>query len=199
MNINELRDYRNWIGQTADSIFFAARSAGGWKSIFPDSLPRWASKIRNYFNLLPMTLTQVPEANAVALRRRAETFVFQLDCHAAQSANRTFQNYRPNPSGKLDPPPFPVAAGCSATPDHDVVHTGFRDSIAIRRALAGQVYLDDQNRPWYQMAAGATIYHYGREPFVPTLEAIWVTIKGQGRTPVFKLISPDGTGGSFEV
>jgi hypothetical protein len=60
MNINELRDYRKWIGKSADEVYFAVRAVGGWKSVFPQNLPRWASKVRNYFNVFPTTLQRVP-------------------------------------------------------------------------------------------------------------------------------------------
>lgn len=201
MNIKELRDYRNWIGQPADKLYFAARAAGGWKVVFPHSLPRWASKIRNYFNVLPVTLQRVPEKNAKDLLKRVEVFKFKLDCHAAQSANRTFQNYRPNPNGKYDPPPFAVPEGCPVEAEDDVKHTGLADSIAVNSALSGQVYMDERNRAWYQMAAGSTIYHFGRHPgWFPAIEAIWQDkVRGQNDTPVIKLISPDNTDGSNEV
>ena len=33
-------------------------------------------------------------------------------------------------------------------------------------ALSGDVYWDQSNRTWFQMSAGATIYHWGGEPNV---------------------------------
>jgi len=75
-----------------------------------------------------------------------------------------------------------------------------KESIAQERALSGDVYLDNLNRPWFQMAAGSTIYHLGDHPDSPTSEAAYQDIiMGQDDTPVFKLISPDDTGGSNEV
>ena len=201
MNIRELRDYRSWIGQSADKIYFAAMGAGGWKTVFPQNLPRWASKVRNYFNILPTTLKRVPEKNAKALLNRVEVFKFKLECHMAQSANRTHRNYKPNPDGSYDRLPFDEPQGCPVDAEPDVKHTSLADSIAVNSALSGQVYLDERNRPWYQMSAGATIYHFGRHPgWFPAIEAIWQDkIRGQNDTPVFKLISPDNTGGSNEV
>ena len=200
MNMNELRNYRKWIGRPADEVYFAVRAAGGWKSVFPQSLPRWASKVRNYFNVFPMILQRVPEKNAKDLLKHAQRFAFLLECHEAQSYNRTYRDYRPNARGELDPPPLRVPAGCPAKADHDVMHTGLTDSIAVKSALSGAVYLDERNRPWYQMAAGSTIYHWGRRPLWAAFEAAWVDkVRGQNDTPVFKLISPDDTGGSNEV
>jgi len=200
MNINELRDYRKWIGKSADEVYFAVRAVGGWKSVFPQNLPRWASKVRNYFNVFPTTLQRVPERNAKDLLKRVQQFAFLLECHEVQSFNRTYRDYRPNPQGKLDPPPLRVPAGCPVKADHDVVHTGLTDSIAVKSALSGAVYLDERNRAWYQMAAGSTIYHWGRSPLWAAFEAAWIDkIRGQNDTPVFKMISPDSTGGSNEV
>lgn len=203
MNISDLRDYSKWIGQRADKVYFAARAVGGWKVVFPNGLPRWASKVRNYFNVLPTTLKRVPGKNAKALLNRPQNLAFLLECHEVQSANRKFRNYRPNPWGKLDPPPFREPAGCPANARHDVRDMGLKESIAIKSALSGEVYLDERNRPWYQMAAGSTIYHWGRSPLwgpFAAIEAIWVDkVRGQNDTPVFKLICLDNTGGSNEV
>ncbi len=199
MNINELRDYRCWIGQSAEKVYFAGRAAGGWAGVFPSSLPRWASKVRNYFNVLPTTLKRLPEANAKHLLNRSSNLGFLVECHEVQRANRTFQDYKPKPWG-YDPPPFKVPAGCPTTARHDIKHMGFREATALKNSLSGDVYLDDRNRVWYQMAAGSTIYHWGDHPESPTLEAVYQdVIKGQNDTPVFKLVSPDDTGGSHEV
>src|SRR5262245_5039720 len=127
MDINKLRDYRKWIGNPADKVFFAARAVGGWKSVFPHGLPRWASKVRNYFNVLPTTLRRLPERNAKDLLQRAQGPVrlpFLHKCHNVQSYNRTYRDYRLNPQGKLNPPPFRVSAACPAKADHDIKHTG---------------------------------------------------------------------------
>lgn len=49
------------------------------------------------------------------------------------------------------------------------------------------------------MDPGGAIYHYGEKPWWPGGESVWVsTFKGQKQVPVFKLVSPDGTGGSRE-
>ncbi len=200
MNINDLRNYRKWIGVSAQDVYFSVLATGGWKTVFPHKLPRWASKVRNYFNVAPATLERVPEDVAKRVRRQVQRFSFLLDCHATQTFNRYHRNYRKNPWGKLDPPPFRVPANCPAKASHEVVHTDAIDRIATKNALAGAVYQDPSNRLWYQMTAGSTIFHYGSTPKVAAVEAVYVDkIKGQNDTPVFKLISPDNTGGSLEL
>jgi len=200
MNIDELRNYSSWIGKPAQSVYVSALASGGWKVIFPHRLPRWASKIRNYFNVVPTSLERLDgDASKLALKH-VQRFSFLLDCHAVQTFNRNHRDYHLNPQGQLNPPPFQVPTGCPVTPDKEVVHTGLIDSIAVNNALSGQVYKDESHRLWYQMSAGATIYHYGSEPKVPSIEAAYVEkIKGQDDTPVFKLVSPDNTGGSNEI
>lgn len=200
MNLSDLRNYDKWVGSSAQDVYLAALRAGGWKTVFPTSVPCWASRVRNYFNATPTSLQRLPEEASKRALKQVQRFAFQLDCHAVQTFNRTHQNYRPNPNGKLDPPPFPVPAGCPVTPSHDVVHTGAIDQIGTTGALAGVVYKDESNRLWYQMAAGSTIYHFGRRPRSAMLEAVWQDkVRGQDDTPVFKLVSPDNTGGSHEV
>jgi hypothetical protein len=200
MNMNQLTNYREWIKVSAQTVYVAVLAAGGWRNVFPTRVPRWASRVRNYFNVTPTTLEQLPGDVSARARQHVERFKFLLDCHAVQTYNRTHQNYRPNPWGKLDPPPFKVPAGCPAKADHDVVHTGVFDEIGTRFGLSGEVYKDASGRLWYQMSAGSTIFHYGNHPKVKSVEAAYVnTIKGQNDTPVFKLMSPDNTGGSCEL
>lgn len=200
MNVQQLKNYRNWIGASAQEVYLSVLGAGGWKNVFPNRLPRWASKVRNYFNVVPTSLERLEDDVAKRVSKQVQRFKFLLECHEVQTFNRYHRDYRPNQRGELNPPPFRVPAGCPATASREVMHTGLADSVATKSALSGPVYKDDSNRLWYQMAAGSTIYHYGRTPRVPTVEAIYVDkIKGQDDTPVFKLISPDNTGGSLEV
>ena len=200
MHTTQLRDYCNWIGVSAQQVYLDVLAAGGWKAVFPNCLPRWASKVRNYFNVTPSTLEALSPDVAKRVRKQVQRFKFLLECHEVQTFNRNHRNYRPNPWGKLDPPPFKVPANCPAKAEHDVVHTSAIDSIGVKSALEDEVYKDECNRMWYQMAAGSTIYHYGSTPKVAIAEAIYVDkIKGQDDTPVFKLISPDNTGGSHEI
>ena len=70
------------------------------------------------------------------------------------------------------------------------------------RTLSGHVYFDEEIEVWYQMGAGGTIYHWGRD-VIGWLD--WAEagaahfIRGQTGIPIFKLVSPDGTGGSRET
>lgn len=56
LDLKALRDYGNWIGETAWDVHGSVMRVGGWQQVFPRALPRWASRIRQYFNLTPMTL-----------------------------------------------------------------------------------------------------------------------------------------------
>ncbi len=206
MTLDELQSYEFWIGKSALTVYTAVRDIGGWKKVFPDheKFPVWASKIRNYFNVYPVTLKRLSDKEARPYVNNPLNLGFLVSCRnerpAVQSANRKWQNYKPNPSGKYDPPPFKLHGACPASDSDDIKNIGWKDSIALTSALTGDVYKDEYNQTWFQMAAGSTIYHWGNHPSNPTAEAVyWDKIMGQNDTPVFKLVSPDGTGGSREV
>lgn len=74
-----------------------------------------------------------------------------------------------------------------------------KELIAQLGALSGDVYVDNKGRFWYQMGAGGAIYHYKGTLSPGTLKAIKASTLGQEHVPIFKLISPDGTGGSCEL
>jgi len=70
------------------------------------------------------------------------------------------------------------------------------------RTLSGHVYFDEEIEVWYQMGAGGTIYHWGRDVigWLDFAEAGYAHfIRTQKGIPIFKLICPDGTGGSKET
>ena len=82
----------------------------------------------------------------------------------------------------------------------------FFDSPVASMALSGDVYVDGRQRIWYEMRAGSTIHHYKAKISPKDLRgygdkvlAAGATLRGQARVPVFKLISPDRTGGSREI
>jgi hypothetical protein len=81
------------------------------------------------------------------------------------------------------------------------VNAGLGSQIAEKYALSDDVYKDAQNWVWYQMNEGGTIYHWGSHPKYPRAEAVWQEFKEKLGipAPVFKLIAPDGTGGSRET
>jgi hypothetical protein len=200
MNPSELKLYEKWVNKSAAQVFAAAKAVGGWQTVFPDRLPRWASKVRNYFNILPTNLTRLPEKEAKPIRQRVQRFAFLLECHDVQTWNRTYGSERTSPYGAPHFSNRDVPAGCPAHIPDAVKNTSAIDAVGVKRALSGQVYRDERGREWCQMAAGSTIHHWGRTPWWDTLEAIWVEkVRGQEDTPVFKLIWVDGTGGSNEV
>ena len=201
MKFDDLQKYERWINQTPHQVFFAAKTYGGWKTLFPASkpFPVWASKVRNYFNVLPTTLKRLPETNAKALLDRPTFLPFLVRARNDYWANRTYQDYKPKPWG-YDPPPFKPHPQAPAKLPDKIMKMSEKEAIALQQALSGDVYLDNLNRPWFQMAAGSTIYHWGEHPESPTAEAVYQdTIMRQDDTPVFKLISPDDNGGSNEV
>jgi hypothetical protein len=201
MNLDELQKYEYWIPKTPHEIFFAAKAHGGWKNVFlaAKPFPVWASKVRNYFNILPTCLTRLPEKNARHLLDRTKLLPFLVRAKNDYWANRTFQDYRPKPWG-YDPPPFKPHPQAPAKIPDNIMKMSQKEAIAQQQALSGDVYLDNLNRPWFQMAAGSTIYHRGDHPESPTAEAIYQdVIMRQDDTPVFKLVSPDDNGGSQEV
>ena len=163
MNLAELQNYQCWIGKTPHEVFFAAKMNGGWKNVFPTNVPVWASKVRNYFNVLPTTLKRLPKANAKALLDRPQFMPFLVRAKNDYWANRTYQDYKPKPWG-YDPLPFkPHPMAPAKIPDR-IMKMSQKEPIALERALSGDVYLDNLNRPWFQMAAGSTIYHWGDHP-----------------------------------
>ena len=77
--------------------------------------------------------------------------------------------------------------------DWKVVKGGIMES----HALSGDAYRDGERRIWLQMATAAGVYHYKGE--VNLRKKAVAFIKPQVLMPIFKLISPDGTGGSREL
>lgn len=70
--------------------------------------------------------------------------------------------------------------------------------IAEHNAHAGIVYRDVTNRRiWFQLGAGGVGYHYKKSH--SSVAAVVDDSIGQMNIPVFKLVSPDPTGGSSEI
>jgi len=195
---DELKKYDFWIGKSAEDVYFSALRAGGWKHVFTGKMPIWASRVRNYFNRTPTSLERVTGDVASRLSGQVQVMLRKLECHEIQTFNKYKRSYRKNQWGTLDPPPLTVPKHCSAKAEHDIVHMGVKETIAIKNSLSGSVYKDETGRYWYQMNAGSSIYHYGNEPENPSVEAAYVSARGQDYAPVFKLVSPDNTGGSVE-
>src|SRR5262245_10441255 len=65
MNLKELQDYNRWIGVSAKEILDSVRQLkGGWAEVFPDTMPVWAHRIRNYFNREPANLWRFDESES---------------------------------------------------------------------------------------------------------------------------------------
>lgn len=157
MNIREskLKDYNNWIGKCPVEIRSEVVKLGGWAKIFPknETFPLWASRVRNFFNIRPVNLTQLDDAEREKVRTQ-------------QSLT----------SGDL-------------TSQAGIVKGPF--------SLSGDVYKDQAGRPWFEMSTAGTIYHFPGK--VNARKKVSYFVRRQKTTPVFKLISPDGTGGSLEL
>ena len=201
LDLTGLRDYGNWIGLTAQDVYRSVLAVGGWQHVFPGPLPVWASRIRQYFNLNPMTLRLLDQRHSSAQLDMAQTALPDADRAKyrprqmqarLQSRGMGITAYAPGSSGR---PGTPLAG-----PDpRDLVDYGFVDRFGTYLALSGDVYADDLGRSiWFQMGPGATVYHFEEKPDSPTWAAVKQTAKGQARTPLFKLISLDHTGGSRE-
>jgi len=186
MDLKALRNYDNWIGQTPSDVYWSVIRAGGWRHVFPVGIPRWASRIRQYFNLTPMTLKLLDREES-----KQHLGKLKKDYQTALLKGKVL--YVP---ADLAFPETPVVK-----PDpNDTIETSVRAGIGEAGALSDYVYEDVRGRSiWFQMNPGGAIYHFGKEVQNPTKEAIDATIAGQEHAPVFKLVCPDGTGGSREV
>lgn len=197
LTVKHLNDYKYWLQLTAAEVLFAAQALGGWGAVFPGRVPPWASKVRNYFNVLPTTLARLPReyAEAQLASKNGPRYTFQAACHEVRTFNDRNRG-RPTPLGRA-PDVYPVHPACpqAATKEIKTMAGG----IATRYALSEDVYLDNHGWIWFQMSAGATIYHWGDPVKHPSAEAAYATAIGQEDIPIFKLIRMDGSGGSCEV
>lgn len=156
MDINQLREYKEWIGKTPEEVLTAVRAIpGGWAAVFPGDLPLFAHQVRNVFNVEPLSLIRYPQDHA-------DEFIALIQTR--------FKDW------------------------------GFVEKFKAVVGLSGDVYKDQDNRTWYQMSPGGAIYHWGGDPTLAPVDAYrsqyW---RGQDGIPIFKLISPDDTGGSLET
>ena len=197
LTLSELQDYSKWIGRTAADVYQSVSKVGGWQFVFPGKLPRWASRLRQFFNVSPTRLRVLDQAESNYYLSRAQTAL--PESRRAKTFQKKEQRrgmgmsfYDPNSStrpGTMLKKPDPKA------PIHGLVN-----NYATGAALSGDVYEDlHTRRIWFQTAPGGAVYHFGRKISNPTAAAIQATIDGQELAPVFKLLSPDGTGGSREV
>jgi hypothetical protein len=176
MNVIQLRDYDNWVGQNAQTILNAVYAHGGWHRVFPQNeyaFPLWLSRVRNYFNYYPKKLRILGLAEGEQRSRMANHYHDYPGVVAQMTIGKTWG--------------LPYADADSKAKAAD--------------ALSEYVYRDGEGNYWFQMSPGATGYHFKDSwlDFSRDFKAVKSTIKGQGALPVFKLISPDISGGSYEI
>lgn len=194
VDIASLRDYEKWVDQPVAKVLGAAKAAGGWINVFPvhlypSGLPKWAHRIRNYFNLEPRLLLRLDPITTRAQMAGIKSGLDNLDQKKLIKFMKKHPFYRSVPEVQNWPEPPP------GTPDLSIV-----ENIKEDRALSGHAYSDSNGQFWYQMSIGGTIYHWGSDPKIPSLEAFGTTVtRSQATVPVFKLVAPDGTGGSCET
>src|SRR3977135_4370533 len=197
LDLKALRDYGNWIGETAWDVHGSVMRVGGWQQVFPGAMPRWASRIRQYFNLTPMTLRLLDREESSGYLERAQTALpasarAKARRNELQSRGMGISFYAPGSSTK---PGTPLVK-----PDPNAPIETLSGNIGTMMAWTGDVYEDALGRSiWFQMSPGGAIYHFGEDIRAPTLRALGATHAGQEYAPVFKLVCPDGTGGSREV
>lgn len=188
MDLNSLKQYVNWVGRSPEEILREVKNHGGWKIVFPGRLPVWAHKIRNYFNIEPRSLMLLDESSG---RPHLQEIYRNLN---VMQGNRLIKLEKGNPVLRQVVPGVNLMQNPPAgTPDFSI-----KDHLGEDLGLSGDVYKDNAGTIWYQMSAGGTIYHF-KDPKMVEAEAALQEKLGQWRTPVFKLISPDKTGGSRET
>jgi hypothetical protein len=197
LTLEALKDYRNWVGETVLDVHYSVIRVGGWQTVFPGALPRWASRIRQYFNLTPMTLTLLDREESSRHLQKAQT---ALPASSRAKARRKELQSRGMGISFLVPGPSTKPGTSIVKPDPQAPIDTMSGEIGTMMALSGDVYEDRLGRSiWFQMTPGGAVYHFGEKIRSPTLRAMGATHAGQEHAPVFKLVCPDGTGGSREV
>lgn len=139
----DLSFYRHWIGRTPHFILTQVRQVGGWGAVFQDRFPAWASRVRNFFNDTPTTLSILPTRESVAALKLV----------------------RSNP-------------------------------FDVSTSLLPVIYRGNNTLPynfWVTFEKEGSVLHYEGGSVPRAL------LTRQERIPVFKLVCPDGTGGSSEI
>jgi hypothetical protein len=147
LNLDELRDYNKWIGQTAWDVYHSVIRVGGWSQVFQGPVPRWASRIRQYFNLTPKTLKLLDHDESSEYLEKAQK---ALPASARAKAIRAEQQPELN---KLQSRGMGIsfnAPGSSTRPgtllikpkrpDPSVIIDGLGNNIGTKYALSGHVY-----------------------------------------------------------
>lgn len=149
MDMQALRDYGQWLRKTPLEIRGHVIRAGGWAEVFPPdtTIPRWPSRVRNFFNEQPSMLTRVGEEEA--------RFIINM-----------IRLRRGN----------------------------FLNQVLARGAFSGDVYRDQTGRHWIEQSQAGSRYHSKEQRGL-----LGAALTPHSMTGVFKLCSPDGTGGSSET
>ncbi len=90
LSIKDLRDYDNWVGLSPAFIKEQVIRVGGWKKVFPGTLPVWASRIRNYFNVEPESLFRADSRNAY---KEAQSHLKKINGWTSPVRVRTWDPY----------------------------------------------------------------------------------------------------------
>lgn len=149
MDMQAHRDYGQWLRKTPLEIRGHVIRAGGWAEVFPPdtTIPRWLSRVRNFFNEQPSMLTRVGEEEA--------RFIINM-----------IRLRRGN----------------------------FLNQVLARGAFSGDVYRDQTGRHWIEQSQAGSRYHSKEQRGL-----LGAALTPHSMTGVFKLCSPDGTGGSSET
>jgi hypothetical protein len=197
LDLKALGNYGNWVEETPWEVYSSVIAVGGWQHVFPGALPRWASRVRQYFNLTPMTLKLLDHEESSGYLEKAQT---ALPASARAKARRNEMQSRGMGISFYAPGSSTAPGTPLVKPDPNAPIEGVVGQLGTMLALSGDVYEDTLGRSiWFQMSPGGAIYHFGEKIRSPTLRAIGAMHAGQEYAPVFKLVCPDGTGGSREV
>jgi hypothetical protein len=142
-------------------------------------------KLRDYRNWYDLNAAQVLKAVQDIKGGWATVFNKGIPCWASRLRN--FFNVTPDCLMRFD------WQRERAIYDKRLINRGLK----AWHALHGAVYKDKQNREWLQMSTVAGVYHYEGE--VNKRKVAGAYVRPQAMMPIFKLVSPDGTGGSREL
>ena len=73
MSRDELLDYQNWVGESPLTIMKGVVAIGTWSDVF-QTVPKWLSRIRNYFNVRPRTLKRMDKDFSKLIVQRRQKF-----------------------------------------------------------------------------------------------------------------------------
>jgi len=147
---SDLRSYRHWIGKTPHFILTQVRQVGGWGAVFRDRLPAWASRVRNFFNDTPTTLSILPLRENLAARKLVRTNRFDV-----------------------------------STSKHPVIYRG-------NNTLPYNLWVTYRKE-------GSVLHYEWSGDHSDLTKSVMAFFTEKELIPVFKLVCPDGTGGSSEI